>query len=73
MKLNCMCMPFLGTPKGFGTRGKEALVGRRSLREHREEGIMILLDVQLQKVGGGQGLFADRAAVPERKKWEKEK
>ena len=66
MNLNCMCVAFLGTPKGFGARGKEALEGRRSFGEHREEGIVILLYMQLQEVGGGQGLFADGAAVPRR-------
>ena len=46
-------MPLLGAPECFRAGWKEALVGRRSLRENREEGVVVLLDVQLQQVRGG--------------------
>ena len=61
---DCVGVPLLSAPECFRAGGKEALVGRRSLRKNREEGIVVLLNVQLQQVGGGQGLLTHRATVP---------
>jgi len=61
---DCVGVPLLSAPECFRAGWKEALVGRRSLRENREEGVVVLLDVQLQQVRGGQGLLTHRATVP---------
>ena len=59
-----MVMPLLCSPEECCAGWQEALVGGFLLCQAGEEGVMVLLDVDLQQVGGGQGLAADRAGVP---------
>ena len=61
-----MIMPLLSSPEEGVAGGQEALVGGLLLCQAGEEGVVVLLDVDLQQVGGGQGLAADGAGVPGR-------
>ena len=47
----------------LGAREREALLGRLPLGHHGEEGVVALLDVELQQVRQGEALPAHRAAV----------
>jgi len=62
--LDHVLVSFLRTPGHVGAGGQEALVGRLPLGHHGEEGVVSLLDVELQQVRGGEALPAHGAAVP---------
>ena len=57
-------MPLLSSPEEGVAGGQEALVRGLLLGQAGEEGVVVLLDVDLQEVGRGQCLSTDRACVP---------
>ena len=59
-----MSMPLLSFPEECCAGRQEALVGGLLLSQAGEEGVVVLLYVDLQQVGGGQGFAAHRAGVP---------